>query len=108
MADPHLVTHMYIIVWEFIVRAEHGDEFESVYGSNGEWARLFAASAGYRQTQLLRDLSDPLRYVTLDFWVSRAAHDRFRQEQAEEYNVLDERCKRLTVTENKLGEFESG
>jgi heme-degrading monooxygenase HmoA len=98
---------MYIIVWEFIVRAEHRYEFESVYGSNGEWARLFAASADYRQTQLLRDLSDPLRYVTLDFWGSRAAHDRFRQEQAKEYNVLDERCERLTVTENKLGEFES-
>ena len=108
MANPDLVAPMFIMVWEFIVRAEHRDEFESVYGSDGEWARLFAESEGYRQTQLLRDLSDPLRYVTLDIWASREAHDSFRQAHAKEYKALDIRCERLTEQENKLGEFESG
>jgi len=96
---------MYVIVWEFIIRAECANEFEAIYGPQGDWARLFAKTEGYRQTQLLRDTNHPLRYVTLDFWTSREAHDRFRREHEQEYMALDERCERLTVKENKVGEF---
>jgi len=96
---------MYVIVWEFIIRAECANEFEAIYGPQGDWARLFAKTEGYRQTQLLRDTNHPRRYVTLDFWSSREAHDRFRREHEQEYMALDERCERLTVKENKVGEF---
>ena len=96
---------MYVIVWEFIIRAECANEFEAIYGPQGDWARLFAKTEGYRQTQLLRDTNHPRRYVTLDFWSSREAHDRFRREHEQEYMALEERCERLTVKENKVGEF---
>jgi heme-degrading monooxygenase HmoA len=96
---------MYAIVWEFIIRAERAGEFEAIYGPQGDWAHLVAKTEGYRQTQLLRDTNHPLRYVTLDFWTSREAHDRFRREHEQEYMALDERCERLTVKENKVGEF---
>ncbi|HKC72071.1 MAG TPA: antibiotic biosynthesis monooxygenase [Terriglobales bacterium] len=96
---------MYIIVWEFIIRAERAGEFEAIYGPQGDWARLFAKTEGYRQTQLLRDTGNPSRYVTLDFWTSREAHEGFRREHEQEYLALDERCERLTLKEHKLGEF---
>ena len=96
---------MYLVVWEFIIRAECAAEFEAVYGSQGEWARLFARAEGYRDTRLLRDVSDPLRYVTLDYWVSQEAHDRFRKAHEPEYRNLDQRCERLTAKETRLGEF---
>jgi len=96
---------MYIIVWEFIIRTERAGEFEAIYGPHGDWARLFAKAEGYRETQLLRDTSNPSRYVTLDFWSSREEHERFRREHEQEYMALDERCERLTVKENKVGEF---
>ena len=96
---------MYVIVWQFVIRAESVAEFETIYGSQGEWAQLFARAEGYRNTLLLRDTSDPVRYVTLDFWASRKAHDQFRQTHEQEYRTLDERCERLTVKETNLGEF---
>jgi heme-degrading monooxygenase HmoA len=82
-------------------------QFEAAYGPQGDWARLFVKGQGYKETQLLRDASNPLRYVTLDYWKSRAAHERFRREHESEYRMLDERCDRLAVKENKLGEFET-
>jgi heme-degrading monooxygenase HmoA len=99
---------MYVIVWEFIIREECAGEFEAIYGPQGEWARLFATSEGYQETQLLRDTTNALRYVTLDFWTSQEAWERLRREHEEEYMALDERCERLTVKEHKLGEFLSG
>lgn len=99
---------MYVIVWEFIIREEFAGEFDAIYGPQGDWARLFAKSEGYRETRLLRDTTNALRYVTLDFWASREAHERFRREHEQEYMALDERCERLTVKEHKLGEFLSG
>jgi len=96
---------MYVIVWQFVIRAECIAEFETLYGSQGEWAQLFARAEGYRNTRLLRDTSDPLRYITLDFWASQKAHDHFRQAHEQEYRALDKRCERLTVNESRLGEF---
>ena len=96
---------MYVIVWEFTIREECTAEFEAVYGSRGEWAQLFARAEGYRNSRLLRDVSDPLRYVTLDYWVSQEAHRQFRKAHEQEYRNLDQRCERLTVKETKLGEL---
>ena len=104
----HSFTHMYLSVWEFVIRAECAGEFEAIYGPRGAWAALFAKAQGYKQTQLLRDINNPLRYVTLDVWTSREAHERFRREHEPEYMALDEQCERLTVKEHKLGEFLSG
>ncbi len=98
---------MYIIAWEFIIRTECFAQFEAVYGPGGDWARLFSQADGYRETRLLRDITYPGRYVTLDYWQSRTAHDQFRATHAAEYKALDARCKRLTVRETKLGEFQS-
>lgn len=82
-------------------------QFEAAYGPQGDWAQLFAKGEGYEETQLLRDTSNPLRYVTLDFWISREAQESFWQEHAQEYRVLDGHCERLTVKESNLGEFET-
>lgn len=99
---------MYVIAWEFIIRTECFVQFEATYGPQGEWARLFSQAEGYRETRLLRDITDPLRYVTLDCWQSRETYDQFRTTHAAEYKALDERCERLTKKEQMLGEFLSG
>ncbi len=97
--------HMYAIVWEFIIRAECAGEFEAIYGAQGDWAALFARAQGYKETQLLRDINNSLRYVTLDLWTSREAYEWFRREHERDYMALDERCERLTLREHQLGEF---
>jgi hypothetical protein len=56
----------YIAVWEFQVKAECSVAFEEIYGPEGEWARLFRQSPNYLGTELIRDMNQTGRYLTLD------------------------------------------
>jgi hypothetical protein len=97
---------MFLALWEFDVKPGCDERFESVYGTDGDWAQLFRRDPAYQRTLLLRD---PLRdhsYVTCDFWESRKAYESFRQNNLDAYLTLDKRCEVLTTAERKIGEFE--
>lgn len=96
---------MHAIVWEFQVRPEQEAEFERVYGPEGAWARLFAGGEGFLGTELLRDVDDRGRYLTIDRWTSAAAFAAFRDRWADDYRDLDRRCAALTSRETALGAF---
>ena len=96
----------YTYVWEFTVAAEQRAEFERVYGPHGDWAQLFRRAPGYLGTLLLRDLTDPRRFVTVDRWQSESDHRAFRAAFALEYAALDARCEHLTTAEVPLGSFD--
>ena len=96
----------YTIIWRFTIEAESKHQFESAYGPNGAWAVLFARSAGYRGTELLRSTTEPDSYLTIDRWESEAAFDEFRAQFAAQYEALDSECEGLTKAEVKIGIFE--
>jgi heme-degrading monooxygenase HmoA len=96
---------MYLIVWQFWVRPGREAEFEQIYGPTGDWAQLFARGEGFVGTELLRDVAETGRYVTIDRWTSHAAFEAFRQQLAADYRALDERCEALTLREEALGTF---
>jgi ribosomal-protein-alanine acetyltransferase len=93
-------------VWEFYVRSDKRRAFEKAYGPNGDWARHFGQGEGYIRTELIRDPKTPGRYVTLDFWTSRLAYQRFKRQSLAAYKALDKRCEMLTERERLIGEFE--
>jgi heme-degrading monooxygenase HmoA len=95
----------YAVVWEFRVRSGSEARFERVYGPDGEWARLFRQDKGYAGTELMRDQSSPGRYLTIDFWRSREEYEAFRQQHAEEYRHIDQKCEALTEAETALGSW---
>jgi hypothetical protein len=93
------------VVWEFVVRAAAVEAFESAYGPDGAWARLFARHEGYRGTVLLRELSRPGRYLTVDSWDSAGERAAMLASAREEYDRLDRACEELTESERHLGTF---
>lgn len=95
----------YATVWEFTVDAGRRAEFERHYGPDGSWARLFRRAQGYLGTELLRDRSNPSRYLTIDRWESREAWQAFRGTQGTDYERLDRELESLTTHEAPLGEF---
>lgn len=96
----------YVCAWEFVVRPACVAEFERIYGSDGEWVRLFRRAPGYQCSELHRDRTQPTRFLTLDFWDSREACDRFQRAHADDYEALDARCEPLTEREREIGRFE--
>ena len=96
----------FLALWEFHVKPECIVTFEEIYGSGGDWALLFNQSPDFRGTELIRDLNQPGRYLTLDRWTSGEALQHFKQEHQTAYSDLDKKCESLTEKEAFLGNFE--
>jgi len=95
----------YTSIWAFEVRADRVEEFLRHYGCEGTWAELFRCAPGYLGTRLLRDRVNPLRFVTVDEWISEEAYASFRAAFEDEYQALDRECAALTVSELPVGQF---
>ena len=83
------------------------EQFERVYGPEGEWARFFRSGRGYIGTELLRDVEIPARYIVVDRWESRDAYNDFVDANRDEYmRRVDENAFRYD-SELRLGTFEN-
>ena len=96
---------MHSILWEFQVRPGREEDFEHLYGEQGDWVQFFHRGEGYLGSALLRDLETVGRYVTIDRWVSQEAYQDFRRRWAAEYAALDQQCASLTLHEARIGAF---
>jgi heme-degrading monooxygenase HmoA len=96
----------YVIVWEFRPKAGAERLFEEAYGPKGIWAQFFRQGEGFVATELSQDAKDPHRYVTLDFWESKASYEKFRADRASDYARIDDHCETLTDYEREVGQFE--
>ena len=95
---------MIALIWRFEVRDEERAAFEAAYGPEGDWARLFAQSGGFRGTELLRAADGS--YLTMDVWRSKADFDAFLADHGPAYEALDRETEPLTRCEHRLGEYE--
>ena len=98
---------MYVIIWEYLVKAECIPEFERIYSADGTWTKLFKKSSGFIETELLHDKKQTHRYITIDRWSSSQEHESFLLQWQSEYEALDSKCNSLTERETPLGKWES-
>jgi heme-degrading monooxygenase HmoA len=98
---------MFVALWEFEVKPGCEKPFQKVYGPEGDWAKLFRSDANYQETRLLHDPAHPAIYLTLDFWASRQAYERFMESHTAEYQGLDAAGQKWTLRERKIGWYEA-
>ena len=94
----------FVAVFLYEVEPASAEAFEAVYGSDGEWARFFAAGDGYEGTELWR--GDERRYLVIDRWRSAAAYEEFLRANADEYRRRSDAAAQLHVSEQALGRYE--
>lgn len=95
----------FVWIWEFRLSPGSELEFERIYESGGDWERLMRMAPDFRSTELLRDVVEPVRYVTIDYSSSMAPHEKFMVDFATEYKALDEKCESLTDEEKPIGSY---
>ena len=93
----------HVIVWEFRVRPDAETRFIEKYGPDGIWARFFRGGQGYIRTELVKDVAERGRFLTLDYWHSEEEFKRFRDQNQAEYKRIDRECEELTEAESYLG-----
>lgn len=94
---------MYVIFWQYKVRADCVSEFEVEYGPEGAWGDFFRKGKGYRRTALFRESGDPACFLTIDYWDSEEDFRRFESAHLVEYGTLDRRFEQFTEKETRLG-----
>jgi heme-degrading monooxygenase HmoA len=97
---------MFVALWEFEVKSGDEERFESAYGNEGDWARLFRHARGYKGTRLVRDAGRPWIYLTMDFWYAREEYEKFLKDFQKEYDALDRSGEELTTLEKCAGYFQ--
>ena len=97
---------MFVVIWEYEVHAGREAGFVSLYGDKGAWVALFRECPAYIGTELLRDASQPRRFVTIDRWTSQAAYDAFLAAAKARYADIDALGEALTSDERCIGRFE--
>ena len=95
------------VIWEFVVRKETLEEFEQAYGPTGSWVRLFEHYPGYCGTELVRDSSNPRRYLTIDSWSTLEERGAMLKNGQAEYTRLDRELGVLIESEIEVGVFTS-
>jgi heme-degrading monooxygenase HmoA len=97
---------MFVIVWEYAVKPDRIEDFESFYRPDGPWTTLFRKYPGFVSTTLMKDLRNPRRYVVADRWTSQTLYDEFKKAAMEPYDDLSVRGHRLIDKESELGRFD--
>jgi heme-degrading monooxygenase HmoA len=97
---------MFVILWEYDVKQGSEEQYERVYGPDGDWAQFFRRDPAYQRTLLLRDPFRDLTYLTCDFWETREAYKAFLLANSDAYLALDKQCEELTLAEREMGAFE--
>ncbi len=96
---------MFAYIWEYIIREDKREDFLRYYEPEGVWAVFFQKGEGYLRTELLEDAENPQRFLTIDYWRSKADRDAFRKKHAQEFEIIDKTCESSTHSERFWGEF---
>ncbi len=96
---------MIALVFSYEVR--DADDFERVYGPEGDWAQFFRGGRGYVGTELLRDVETPGRYLVVDRWDSAEAYNEFVATHREEYMARVDDTRFHYESELRFGTFEN-
>lgn len=93
------------ILSEFVIKEEARGQFELVYGPGGAWSKLFAGYPGFHGTTLLRDMQNPQRYLTVEFWETEDQREQALAERKDEYSELDADFADWTESRIEVGVF---
>lgn len=97
----------YIRIWEFQARPGMENEFERIYGPEGDWVRLFRKSKAFLRTEVYCDVETKGHYVTIDYFASRGEFQALLKEFREAYDALDRLGETICASESRIGNFYS-
>jgi len=97
---------MYTVIWQYQINPAYRQEFEALYGQEGEWIQLFKNSSEFIETEFYQCREDSERYITIDKWVSEEAYRNFKATHADEYAALDSQADESTNRESLIGTFD--
>lgn len=96
---------MIAVVWQFEVRAGREDDFERLYGADGEWSALSRRSRSFLGSSFLREETPEPRYLLIEYWSEMLVLERHRREVRDDVEELERRRDEMVTRTSPLGVF---
>jgi hypothetical protein len=96
---------MIAIVWQFEVKPGREDEFEQMYGVDGEWTKLNRQTRSYLGSSFLRDQSHASRYIVVEYWSEMLVYEQHKVYRSDAIASLEQRSAALVESTEPLGVF---
>lgn len=96
---------MVAVVWRFDVRPGSTDEFERLYGADGDWTKLSRRSRSFLGSSFMRDLAAPTRYLLVEYWSEMVVYEKHLEDFGEEVERLAAERELLVDTVETVGVF---
>ena len=75
---------MIAVMWQFDVKKGREEEFEKLYGADGDWTALNRQTRSYLGSSFLHDQNQSSRYLLIEYWSEMLVaepHKPYRQDQ---------------------------
>jgi quinol monooxygenase YgiN len=94
---------MVAVIWQFDVKAGREDEFEKLYGVEGEWTALNRRTRSYLGSSFLRDQNRPTRYQLIEYWSEMLVYEEHRTSRSTMLEAIETRRAELVEVMEPLG-----
>ena len=96
---------MIAIMWQFDVRQGREDEFERLYGVDGEWTKINRQTRSYLGSSFLRDQNRASRYIVIEYWSEMLVYEQHKVYRSETIASLEQYAEALVESTEPLGVF---
>jgi quinol monooxygenase YgiN len=96
---------MVAVALQFAVRNGREDEFEQLFGADGEWTLMNRHTRSYLGSSFLRDQNRADRYIVIEYWSEMIVYEQHRAYRSDVIASLEERRAALVESVEPLGIF---
>lgn len=96
---------MVAVVWQFDIRAGATEEFERLYGADGDWTKLSRKSRSFLGSSFLRDIATESRYLLVEYWSEMVVYEKHVADFSDELEALERERERLIERMETVGVF---
>jgi quinol monooxygenase YgiN len=93
------------VVWQFDIRPGMTDEFERLYGADGDWTKLSRRSRSFLGSSFLRDIGSESRYLLVEYWGEMVVYEKHVADFSDELSALERERERLVDRMETVGVF---
>jgi quinol monooxygenase YgiN len=94
---------MIAVIWQFDVKPGREEEFEKLYGAEGEWTALNRRTRSYLGSSFLRDQNRTTRYQLIEYWSEMLVYEQHRTSRSAVIDGIEARRAELVDAMEPLG-----
>ena len=94
---------MIAVMWQFDVKKGREEEFETLYGANGDWTTLNRRTRSYLGSSFLRDQNESSRFLLIEYWSEMLVYEQHRASRSPMIDAVETRRAELVDAMVPLG-----